>query len=95
MIPTPLPPLLIFPNQQETRNDAPEKKPQRKVSKHHTVAKKVPWFIFAAVDIRRYDTINVAPTNYKTESDTPFVHALDIVGAPGNCVCDCGWQMLA
>ena len=46
------------------------------------------WRILAPINITAHHPIQISPANNKPKSDTPLVHALNIVARPGDSIWD-------
>lgn len=83
-------PLLIFPRQQKPCYYTAAEQPQHKIRQHDSMPMEKSGLILGAVDIGRYDTVEVAPPDDESEGDSALIHAFDIVGSPGDGVRDAG-----
>jgi len=75
MITLPLLALAILHYQQEILDEGPTEQAYNEVSKHHAMAGVELGCITAAVDIRGDDTVEISPSNYNAQRDTPLVDA--------------------
>ena len=48
------------------------------------------WCRLRLIDIRTHNSIQISPSNHKSHSDAPLVHALGVIGDPDDGVGDAG-----
>ena len=63
-------PFGVFSAEQQVLDDAASKKPRSFVGKDHGVAGLEAWFVFGSVYVAGDDSVQIAPTNHKSERDT-------------------------